>query len=249
MSGSILVLALLSIPPASAREEGEEQETQEDQEAEEGPEGGPPPAEAPPGDTVHAPPPQAGPGADPSAAVSGRAPAPPPAASPAGPPEGWKARGPSMEEPSSRPPAPDWQGTYAQVGVMGGQLVGGGVVFVSPGGVAFDLSAGPRLGFGSELYANLFGMAGLSWTGGSRSRHGLFARGGASLPLDSWFEAMAAGGYTFRFHTGRGDWTGADIGAGMLLVQDLPSGFQPWPGMLYLRWSMEFSTSAGQRGG
>lgn len=247
MSGSILVLALLSLRPAAAQEEGEE-EAQEEQEAEEGPEGEPPPAEAPPGDTVHAPPPDAGPGADPRAVVSGRSQAPAPPPPPAGPPPGWKARG-APAEPSPRPPVPTWQGTYAQVGVMGGQLVGGGVVFVSPGGVAFDLSAGPRLGMGAELYANLFGMAGLSWTGGGRSRHGLFVRGGASLPLDSWFEAMAAGGYTFRFHTGRGDWTGADVGAGMMLVQDLPSGFQPWPGMLYLRWAMEFATSAGQRGG
>ncbi|MCK6504746.1 hypothetical protein L6R53_15295 [Myxococcota bacterium] len=239
MSGSILLLALLSMPFASAQEEDEE-----DADGQEAP--APPPVPTPPVEAVHAPPPEAGgePGAVGSLAVD---PAPPPP--PSGPPPGWRAVGASPQERPPGPEAPTWQGTYAQVGVMGGQLVGGGVVFVSPGGVAFDLSAGPRVGFGEELYANLFGMMGLSWTGGSRSRHGLFARGGASLPLDRWFEAMAAGGYTFRFHTGRGDWTGADIGAGMMLVQDLPSGFQPWPGMLYLRWAMEFSTSAGQRGG
>ena len=229
MSGSILLLSLL-LAAASAQEEEEQEQAEEDEQKRE--------AEAP--GTLHAPPP----------VEESAAPPPPPAGPPpAGPPEGWKSHGPAVKEPSPRPPAPNWQGTYAQVGVMGGQAVGGGVVFVSPGGVAFDLSAGPRIGFGSELYANLFGMVGLSWTGGDRSRHGLFARGGGALPLDHWFEALAAGGYTFRFHTGHGNWTGADIGAGVMVVQDLPDRFQPWPGILYLRWAMEFSTTEAQRGG
>ena len=182
---------------------------------------------------VHAPPPAPAP-----------PPEPPPPEAPPAPPAGWEpAQGEVVVE------APAYQGLYVQVGLLGGALVGGGINVVSPQGLGIDLTAGPRLGAGADLHANLVGMGGLSWTGGRKVQHGLFLRGGATVPGPEWFEVFAAGGYALRAPVGHGTWMGMDLGGGWMVVQELPDHYPAWPGMAYLRAVMDIATSARQRGG
>lgn len=156
---------------------------------------------------------------------------------------GWQRRGVAT---SGRAPTLR-RGTYGQVAALGGAMVSGGAVVVWPSELAVDLSVGPRLGIGADLYANLMGMVGLTWTDGDRTRHGVFVRGGSTLPLATWYEAMVAGGYAVRIPTGGGGWIGADLGGGLMVVQDLPGGYGPWPGLAYMRWVVEVPTSSSQR--
>lgn len=163
-----------------------------------------------------------------------------------GPPKGWTSRGASgAGEPRS---APGWGGARLQLGVMGGALVSGGVALGSDSGWGLDLSVGPRVGIGSDLYLNLAGLAGLSYTAGQRTRHGVFLRAGATLPLEQWTEGLAAMGYTLQAPFGQDDWLGFDLGFGAMLYQTLPGGYEPWPGLFYLRATMAFSLAPERPG-
>lgn len=171
---------------------------------------------------------------------------PPPAAPPSGPPKGWTSRGPPSA--GELPAPPGWGGARLQVGVMGGALVSGGVAIGTDSGWGLDLSLGPRVGIGNGLYLNLAGLAGLSYTIGPRTRHGVFLRAGATLPLEQWTEGLAAMGYTLQAPFGQDDWLGFDLGFGAMLYQTLPGAYEPWPGLFYLRMTMAFSLAPERPG-
>lgn len=167
-----------------------------------------------------------------------------PASAPSGTPSGWKQQG---GQDLAVPEDLIYQGWYGSVSLLGGAALAGGVSYVADTGLGMDLSAGVRLGLASQLEANLVGTAGLFYVAGRRTRHGLFGRGGATLPGVGWTEAFAAGGYAVRVHGSRGLWMGADLGLGAMIIQDVPTSPDPWPLIAYARWTMDIPTQRAQR--
>lgn len=103
-----------------------------------------------------------------------------------------------------------------------------------------EATVGPRVGISDELYLNLALLGGASVLLGKRKlRHGLFLRGGSTLPLPRYHEIMVMTGYALRGRVGDELGMGLDVGAGWLTLQELPVDYQPYPAIAVLRLSMD----------
>ncbi len=147
--------------------------------------------------------------------------------------------GDAKDKPPIQAAPANWMG----FNVLGGQAVGFTYALRPSQGTGIDVSLGPRFGLSDGLWANLM-LTGGGWlvTPRPKVQHGGFARVGLSMPLPNWREGLIAAGYAMRIQSRRQNMLNCiDIGPGYLYVDELPDGYEPFPVLLYLRYSMLFS--------